>query len=92
MDESLTVDSATNSAEAGAASAASVSATAVLGEVRVDPARYPKYITGTDRCSDCNPDFLHDKPSLTSEVPCFCSNFSTMLTSQSHLSNQTTCE
>jgi hypothetical protein len=40
------------------------------------PARYPKYITGTDRRSIHNPDFLRNKPSsLTSEVPIFCSIF-----------------
>jgi hypothetical protein len=37
----------------------------------VDPARYRKYVTGTDRRSVRNPDFLPDKTSLTSEVPFF---------------------
>jgi hypothetical protein len=44
-------------------------------------ARYSPNITGTDRRSVRNPDFLRNKTSLTSEVPCFCSNFSTMTSS-----------
>jgi hypothetical protein len=37
--------------------------------------RGPKYITGTDRRTIRNPDFIRDKTSLSSEVPCFCSIF-----------------
>jgi hypothetical protein len=37
--------------------------------------RYSPNITGTDRRSVCNPDFLRDKTSLTSEVRFLCSNF-----------------
>jgi hypothetical protein len=49
----------------------------------VDPARYRKYITGTDRRSVRNPDFLRDKTSLTSEVPVFCSIFNSNRSSNS---------
>jgi hypothetical protein len=35
-------------------------------------ALYSPYITGTDRRSVCNPDFLRDETSLSSEVPSFC--------------------
>jgi hypothetical protein len=56
------------------------------GEVRVDAVRYWKYITGTDR--RCNvlsrdADFLRDKTSLSSEVPCFCSIFNSIRSSNS---------
>jgi hypothetical protein len=36
----------------------------VAGEVRVDAVRYRKYITGTDRRSIRNPDFLCDKAEI----------------------------
>jgi hypothetical protein len=42
------------------------------------------YVTGTDRRSTVlsrDADFLRDKTSLTSEVPCFSSNISTMSSS-----------
>jgi hypothetical protein len=37
---------------------------------------------GQTLCS--NPDFLRDKTSLTSEVPCFCSNFSPVSSSNNY--------
>jgi hypothetical protein len=46
-----------------------------------------KYITGTDRrCTvlSRDADFLRDKTSLTSEVPCFCSNFCTVSSSNNY--------
>jgi hypothetical protein len=65
-----------------------------LGMFPVNPnTRYPKYITETDRhCTilSRDADFLRDKTTLTSEVPCFCYNFSTVSSSNNHLSNQTT--
>jgi hypothetical protein len=36
-----------------------------VGGVLLELTRYPKYITGTDRRSVDNPDFLRDKTGLT---------------------------
>jgi hypothetical protein len=53
--------------------------------------RYPKYITGTDRlyCSrkDCFKLVEALQRDVSSDVPLFCSNISTVSTNQLHLSN-----